>query len=245
MAKSTFVMWEITQNLGGGIGGLLQLHQGGCDYVYLYDGKGNVTALLDSTGATAAQYKYDDFGKLVAESATLNQPFQFSTKRYDPDTGLVYYGYRFYNPAIERWMNRDPLGEEGGINLYGFTGNNPVNWIDPWGLIKYNTTDTSKTGRLTGDTLSFAECLEKCAGCELTVTGGSEKTGHSEGSKHYTGEAVDFSLAKNPNLTGDTVKKCYEECAKSNYYGQKEGGTYPHWHFQIVPGQGNATGLKK
>jgi RHS repeat-associated protein len=74
------------------------------------------------------------FGKLLAQSGSLNQPFQSSTKRYDVGAGLNYYGYRFYAPAIGRWMNRDPLGEAGGINLYGFVSNNPVNWVDPWGL---------------------------------------------------------------------------------------------------------------
>jgi RHS repeat-associated protein len=121
-------------NLGGGIGGLLQLSQGGADYTYLYDGRGNVVSVLDSSGQEVAKYRYDAFGRIVAKSGTFDQPFQFSTKRYDPDTGLSYYGYRFYSPAIERWMNRDPLGEEGGVNLYGFVANDPVNWIDPWGL---------------------------------------------------------------------------------------------------------------
>ena len=46
----------------------------------------------------------------------------------------MYYGYRFYAPEIGRWLTRDPLGEAGGLNLYAFTGNNPVNWVDPWGL---------------------------------------------------------------------------------------------------------------
>ena len=49
-------------------------------------------------------------------------------------TGLSYYGYRFYQPVMGRWLTRDPLQEAGGINLYGFVQNNPVNWIDPWGL---------------------------------------------------------------------------------------------------------------
>ena len=59
---------------------------------------------------------------------------RFSTKRYFSDVGLNYYGYRFYAPSIGRWMNRDPLGEAGGLNLYGFVQNNPINAIDPWGL---------------------------------------------------------------------------------------------------------------
>jgi len=48
--------------------------------------------------------------------------------------GIYYYGYRYYHPDLQRWINRDPLGEAGGINLYGFVGNDPVNRIDPWGL---------------------------------------------------------------------------------------------------------------
>jgi RHS repeat-associated protein len=64
----------------------------------------------------------------------IDQPIQFSTKRYDADTGLSYYGYRFYSPAIGKWITRDPIGETGGLNLYGFVNNNPMNFIDPMGL---------------------------------------------------------------------------------------------------------------
>ena len=48
--------------------------------------------------------------------------------------GLVYYGYRFYCPNIAKWLTRDPIGETGGVNLYAFVLNNPVSWVDPWGL---------------------------------------------------------------------------------------------------------------
>lgn len=124
--------WGI--NMGGGIGGLLNLKQGGLDYAYLYDGKGNVTTLLNSSQAVIATYTYDTFGNLMAKTGTVNQPYQFSTKAYDETTGLSYYGYRFYAPANGRWMTRDPVGEAGGINLYEFVGNNPVNRMDANGL---------------------------------------------------------------------------------------------------------------
>ncbi len=122
------------QNMGGGIGGLLDLKQSGQDYSYLYDGKGNVTALIDGSQSVVATYTYDTFGNLMNKTGTLNQPFQFSTKQYDEKTGLSYYGYRFYSPALGRWITRDPLGETGGINLYGFVGGNPVSIVDPYGL---------------------------------------------------------------------------------------------------------------
>jgi RHS repeat-associated protein len=134
-AENTIIndyLWGL--NLGGGIGGLLNLRQGSQGYDYLYDGIGNVSALLDASQQVVASYRYETFGKLLAKGGSLDQPFQFSTKRYEPSVGLNYYGYRFYAPDLGRWMNRDPLGEAGGINLYSFVRNNAVNWVDPWGL---------------------------------------------------------------------------------------------------------------
>ncbi len=133
---SNSVLREYTWQPGspGGIGGLLNLNQGGSDYSYLYDGKGNITTVTDSSGATAAAYGYDSFGIPMSVSGTLDQPFMFSTKAYDTQTGLSYYGYRFYVPQLGRWLNRDPLGEKGGINLYGFVKGNPINFVDFWGL---------------------------------------------------------------------------------------------------------------
>ncbi len=112
----------------------MSLRQDGQDYSYLYDGKGNVISVIDSSQSPVAGYHYDAFGKLMAESGTLDQPFMFSTKRYDAGTGLSYYGYRHYSAVIGRWITRDPIGEAGGINLYGFVQNDPVNMIDPFGL---------------------------------------------------------------------------------------------------------------
>lgn len=90
---------------GGGIGGLLALNQGAGSYSYFYDGKGNVVAVQDASGATVAAYGYDAFGDQMEESGTLEQPFRFSTKPYDQQTGLVYFGYRFYMPQVGRWLS--------------------------------------------------------------------------------------------------------------------------------------------
>jgi RHS repeat-associated protein len=103
-------------NMAGGIGGLLSLKQNGSYYSYLYDGKGNVTAILDDSQNVVSSYRYDVFGNII-EKLRLDQPFKFSTKRHDESTGLSYYGYRFYNPAIGRWITRDPLGETVSIIL--------------------------------------------------------------------------------------------------------------------------------
>ena len=80
-------------------------------------------------------YEYGPFGEVfcsVGDMAKVN-PFQFSTKYTDNETDLVYYGYRYYSPALGRWMSRDPIEEKGGLNLYGFVGNDGINYLDPLG----------------------------------------------------------------------------------------------------------------
>jgi RHS repeat-associated protein len=122
----------------GGIGGLLEVSQGGQQYNYLYDGRGNVTALIDSSQSVAAAYMYDPFGSLMRKTGTLDQPYKFSTKPFDEKTGLSYYGHRFYSPLLRRWDTRDPIRESGGLNLYAFVGNSPLNYADPLGLSSSN-----------------------------------------------------------------------------------------------------------
>ena len=85
-----------------------------------------------ATGLTVAEYAYGPFGEPLRATGLLasDNPFRFSTKYLQPESGLLDYGHRFYKPSTGRWPNRDPIGEEGGINLYGFTLNNPINTFD-------------------------------------------------------------------------------------------------------------------
>ncbi|HVV00471.1 MAG TPA: RHS repeat-associated core domain-containing protein [Verrucomicrobiae bacterium] len=59
--------------------------------------------------------------------------YRFSSKEYHPNSGLVYYLYRYYEPNLQRWLNRDPIGENGGINLYSPVANAPLDYGDSWG----------------------------------------------------------------------------------------------------------------
>jgi RHS repeat-associated protein len=120
--------------MGGGIGGLLRLRQAAEDYAYLYDGRGNVSGLLDKSQALVASYVYSAFGRILFGSATIDQPFLYSTKEYTEKTGLSYFGYRFYSSGLGRWLSRDPIQELDGLNLYVFVLNNPINMIDLLGL---------------------------------------------------------------------------------------------------------------
>ena len=91
-------------------------------------------AVLDATGNKVAEYAYDPYGAPAATSGSTDQPYRYSTKMYDADTGLYYFGYRFYSPDLGRWINRDPLGVRGGLNLYAYALNNPLRYVDVDGL---------------------------------------------------------------------------------------------------------------
>ncbi len=76
------------------------------------------------------------FGEVVRTTGPMAKanPFHFSTKYQDDETDLLYYGYRYYNASTGRWVSRDPIEEEGGVSLYGFIRNEPISWIDSYGL---------------------------------------------------------------------------------------------------------------
>ncbi len=133
----------------GGIGSLLQIWDAGKAKTYLpaYDGNGNVAAMLDAAAsglATVVQaaYEYTPFGQLLRSDGdyTVVNPFRFSTKYTDLETKLTYYGHRYYSAELGRFINRDPIQEQGGLNLYGFCGNDGVNhwdYLGQWSLKKF------------------------------------------------------------------------------------------------------------
>jgi RHS repeat-associated protein len=124
----------------GGIGGLLALTQPSAvspqHFYYHSDSDGNVTSLLDSHQTVAARYQYDPFGNLLGLSGTMadGNLYRFSSKELHQNSGLYYYGYRFYEPGLQRWINADPIEEDGGLNLYGFVYNAPTDLLDLYGL---------------------------------------------------------------------------------------------------------------
>ena len=120
----------------GGVGGLLWQNDGANIHYTAYDANGNVSNLVDSTGSVTATYDYSPFGKVVSQSgayADINK-FRFSTKYLELETDYYYYGFRYYDPDTGRWLNRDPSEERGGINLYAYLMNSPVNFVDFLGL---------------------------------------------------------------------------------------------------------------
>ena len=132
----------------GGIGGLLarsHAYQSGSGNFtnhncYHADGNGNVTYLVNSSQALAASYRYDPYGSTISSSGTLASAnvYRFSSKELHVNSGLYYYGYRWYHPNLQRWLNSDPIGEEGGVNLFRYAWNSPPLSADAWGLTGTN-----------------------------------------------------------------------------------------------------------
>jgi RHS repeat-associated protein len=139
----------------GGVGGLLGLtvNLGALEgetgveqsYATLTEVNGNLMGLLDAvSGNLVARWDYDPFGNLVTDWYALGSgvssavcPIRFSSKYQDAETGWLYYGYRYYDAVNGRFIGRDPIEEAGGLNLYGFCGNDGVGRIDYLGLKDY------------------------------------------------------------------------------------------------------------
>jgi RHS repeat-associated protein len=109
----------------GGIGGLLARSSGyssgnWTSHAYYHaDGNGNITCLIASNQLEVATYRYDPFGNTLSQSGTLADAnvYRFSSKEIHTNSLMYYYGYRFYDPGLQRWLNRDPLGEPGFESL--------------------------------------------------------------------------------------------------------------------------------
>ena len=146
----------------GGIGGLLARSHGysggtwSTHSCYHADGNGNITYLINASQAMVASYRYDPYGRTLSASGSLAaaNTYRFSSKEIHPNSGMYYYGYRFYDPNTQRWLNRDPMGNRPvtflwrgierhlcpgelviGPNLYKFVANDPNNHADADGRI--------------------------------------------------------------------------------------------------------------
>ena len=124
-----------TMQSAGGIGGLLARTDTNGSAYYHCDGNGNVTMLVSNSGAMLAKYLYDAFGNPLGMWGTLAQANTYRFSSMETYENMVLFTYRVYFPNLQRWGSRDPIEEEGGINLYGFVENNSVNEIDPLGLV--------------------------------------------------------------------------------------------------------------
>ena len=107
---------------------------GGSVYYYHYDRLGSVRFMSDEGGNVVSEYVYDAWGNLVSSSGSVSQPYEYVGREgYYREGELYLLGQRWYDSSAGRFISRDPIGEEGGVNLYVYVGNNPLNYTDPIG----------------------------------------------------------------------------------------------------------------
>jgi len=136
------------QGSAGGAGSLLAIYNPGYTLTYaMPDALGNIVGHIDASGALVAAVEYTPYGRAINSFGTLaDYPIGFSGQYTDWETGLVYYGLRYYMPKHGRFINRDPIEEAGGTNLYGFCGNGPVDGFDMLGMFETATVYLTQTG---------------------------------------------------------------------------------------------------
>jgi RHS repeat-associated protein len=106
----------------------------GTNYYFTRDHLGSIREMVDSSGTIQARYSYDPYGRMTQISGSLSADFGYAGMYYHAPSGLNLTFYRAYDSDLGRWLNRDPIGELGGLNLYSYVFNNPINWSDPYGL---------------------------------------------------------------------------------------------------------------
>jgi len=179
-------LWPVPRSssgAGGGEEGVLAEKNSSGTYLALQDGNKNITAYIDSSdGSIAAEYEYAPFGRTISKSGPMADEFahRFAGYYFDPETGLIYYGYRYYDADMGRWINRDPIGEKGfkvvfknkrakGFEpLYVMVGNDTVNRFDYLGLsfVRINKdSHCEKRRRKPLENWSGSRCVKKKKKC--------------------------------------------------------------------------------
>jgi RHS repeat-associated protein len=129
----------------------------GTSFSYFHaDGLASITHVTDAAGTIALTHTYDTWGNL--QTGTDQPAYAFTGREWDPETGLYYYRARYYDPRVGRFISEDPIGFEGGDDFYAYVGNNPVTWVDPFGLMA--------GAMVVGTPIAFnphdPECVAKC-----------------------------------------------------------------------------------
>ena len=159
---------------GLGIDEPLIMERGGQSFFYHTDGLGSIIDLTDSNGAVVQSYVYDSFGNIEQQVGSLVNPYTYTGREFDSESGLYYYRARYYDSGMGRFINEDPVGfAAGDNNFYRYVQNNPVNFVDPEGMvlikalqeIANNFKNGNKAGRLAGK-----ESAKRVKASNLTIT---------------------------------------------------------------------------
>jgi len=189
---------------------------------YHSDGNGNVTALVQPNGYTVASYQYDPYGNMLSMSGLLAgvNKYRFSSKEWNDNAGLYYYGRRFYDPNLQRWVNRDPSEEDGDINLYEFAYGNPMGFVDPYGLDCLGTAANIFAG--IGDNITFGLTDKAREGWGWNDGVDKDSTAYKGADRTLTGAQLATGLPGIVKVGGKQILKQLGKQAEKRYSSEKE-----------------------
>ena len=195
------------------------------------DKTGSVVATSDASGAIVkGPYAYDPYGKCVSggsECGDGDEPYKYTGRRYDPETGLYYYRARYYSAAIGRFLQTDPVGYTADINLYAYVGNDPANMTDPTGAF------CVVTGRTNGNPNYAGDCTWHGAMRDRPEPSANLSPGDSSNNADfYTQAATPGAVNPQQNKSGTPYGFVVEPRSENH-------GSYTVYHYQLVDSERN------
>jgi RHS repeat-associated protein len=155
---------------GPGIDEPLAMVRGGQNYFYHADGLGSIVAITDQNQTIVQKYSYEAFGLPTPQDPSYRQPYTFTAREWDRETGLFFYRTRYYDPMEGRFISKDTIGFGGGdVNLYRYVENNPINIIDPNGLRAFTPTAALERALASGN-ITEAETVVMAMGLTISTT---------------------------------------------------------------------------
>jgi RHS repeat-associated protein len=212
---------------------------------YHHDGLGNTIAITNGNAEVLERYSYDVFGQVtIVDASTGNSIPQsghgvrhfYTGHDFQAELGLYLTHYRAYEPNLGRWLSADPIGEAGGINLYGYVGNDPINGLDPYGLYDFYEfmDDASNFSAGVGDNLSFGltgairESLPGIYG----DNGGVDKCSGAYGAGEWTGTGLALVTGAAGGIKAAGAKAAGKEF--SHWIPNRMGGPRSIWNGNYV-----------
>ena len=228
---------------GPGIDEPIAVTKGGSTFFYHQDGLGSVTDLTDATGATAKSYSYDAYGTIVDQTGTMEQPYTYTGREFDSESGLYYYRARYYDSLTGRFLHKDPLGlRSGEFTLYSYVLGNPANLIDPTGLytpgVHKRITEAALASLDKKACRSFASLPDLVANVDRSPT---FRESQKRTNAHWHGladgdESKDVARAKFGKYIGDNLESCTTEGLARALHAVQDSTAEGHRNFQSYHG---------
>ena len=215
----------LNEFLSAGLDEPLLLKRNGQVYRYISDAQGSIIALSDSAGQIVQRYEYDAYGKTISvQDPAFVQPYGYTGRERDDESGLYYYRARYYDPAVGRFLQSDPIGLAGGINTYAYVLGDPVNLIDPDGL---HAKEVAPSGG------GYGGGGGACGGLRGLFSGGSGRT---------ISETLPQGITRIRNAQGDVFKEVHTP--PSRPHAGMEQHTHPNYR-NVLPDGSVRTGVSK